>query len=267
MAMVAAMDRTAPASFTRITADGAAEPVTRMLAAEVPIAIEINGIGYAVMMATPADLEDFATGFLLAERLAERAEDIADIDTHETETGIILRATLAGEGAARVVDRVRHRATDSACGLCGIDNLESALRPLPHLPETVLAEPGAIFAALAALRDRQTLNAQTGAAHAAALCAADGTIRLVREDVGRHNGFDKLIGAMARQALEWDGGFALLSSRCSFELVEKAVLARCPLLAAISAPTALAASRARDAGLALAVLARSDSLLWMGAAA
>ncbi len=261
------MDRTAPASFTRIAADGVATPADRLLAAEVPIAIEINGIGYAVMMATPADLEDFATGFLLAERLAETTADIVDIDSHETANGIILRAALAGEGAARVVDRVRHRTTDSSCGLCGIDNLEAALRPLPRLAETVPAEPAAIFTALAALRTRQPLNAETGAVHAAALCARDGTIRLVREDVGRHNGFDKLIGAMARQGLAWDGGFALLSSRCSFELVEKAVLARCPLLVSISAPTALAVSRARDAGLALAVLARSDSLLWTGAAA
>ncbi|QIG79872.1 formate dehydrogenase accessory sulfurtransferase FdhD [Stakelama tenebrarum] len=261
------MNPVAPASFMRIAADGTAEPITRALAAEVPVAIEINGIGYAVMMATPADLEDFATGFLLAERLAERLEDIAEIDTHEAEQGIILRATLTGQGAARVVERVRHRTTDSSCGLCGIDNLEAALRPLPPVAEFTRAEPAAIFAALASLRAHQQLNAETGAVHAAALCAADGRIRLVREDVGRHNGFDKLIGAMARQGLGWDGGFALLSSRCSYELVEKAVLAGCPMLAAISAPTALAVARAREAGLTLAVLARADALLLMHAGA
>ncbi len=128
---------------------------------------------------------------------------------------------------------------------------------MPILSATRLASPDAIFRALADLRTHQPLNAQTGGHHAAALCAADGTIRLVREDVGRHNAFDKLIGAMGRQGLGWEGGFALLSSRCSYELVEKAVLAGCPLLAAISVPTAIAVARAREAGLALVVLARA----------
>jgi FdhD protein len=253
----AAMEPTSSAQFERIAPGGTGAAVDRALAAEVPVAIEINGIGYAVMMATPADLEDFAWGFVAAERLGE----VIDVEAHEAERGVILRVTLASSEA--VIERVRHRTTDSACGLCGIDNLEAALRPLPRLPETVPTGPDAIFRALAALRECQPLNAQTGAHHAAALCAADGAIRLAREDVGRHNAFDKLIGAMARQGLGWDGGFALLSSRCSYELVEKAVLAGCPLLAAISAPTALAVEAAREAGLALAVLARSDALLWM----
>ena len=244
-------------NFECVEPDGTRTPVQRALAEEMPVAVEINGIGYAVMMATPADLEDFAHGFVRAERLGE----IADVEAHRTEPGVILRVTLAD--AATVLERVRHRTTDSSCGLCGIDNLEAALRPLPRLPETRLAEPEAIFCALTALRDHQPLNAATGAVHAAALCAGDGTIRLAREDVGRHNAFDKLIGAMARQGLGWDGGFALLSSRCSYELVEKAVLAGCPLLAAISAPTALAVEAAREAGLALAVLARPDAILWL----
>jgi FdhD protein len=251
------MDATATARFTRIEPGGAKAPVDRALATEVPVAVELNGIGYAVMMATPADLEDFAWGFVAAERLGP----VVEVETHEAERGVILRITLASSDA--VIERVRHRTTDSACGLCGIDNLEAALRPLPKLAATRLAEPEAIFGALSALRAWQPLNAQTGAHHAAALCAADGTIRLSREDVGRHNAFDKLIGAMARAELGWDGGFALLSSRCSYELVEKAVLAGCPLLAAISAPTALAVEASREAGLALAVLARDDSLLWV----
>ena len=114
-------------------------------------------------------------------------------------------------------------------------------------------ERTATIGALDALYDHQSLNRRTGAAHGAALCAADGTIRLVREDVGRHNAFDKLIGAMLRGGLDWDGGFALLTSRCSYELVEKAVLAGCPLLATISAPTSLAVERAAEAGLPLVV--------------
>lgn len=245
------------AVFERITPEGKREPVVRPLAEEAPVAIEVNGLGYAVMMATPADLEDFAWGFLQSERLGRPGE----VDAHRATRGIVLRVTIA-DGAA-VVERVRHRTTDSSCGLCGIENLEAALRPLPEVAERSAAGPDAIFRALAELGDRQPLNARTGAAHAAALCGADGAIRLVREDVGRHNASDKLLGAMARQGLGWEGGFALISSRCSYELVEKAALAGCPLLATISAPTALAVERAQEAGLALAVLARQDALLWL----
>lgn len=250
------MSAVSNSSFTRIRADGEAAPIERALAAEVPVAVEVNGIGYAVMMATPADLEDFAWGFIASERLGE----VIEAETHDTGRGVILRITLVNSDV--VIERVRHRTSDSSCGLCGIENLDAAIRPLPRLPATELAAAEAVFRALAGLRDHQPLNAQTGAHHAAVLCAADGTIRLAREDVGRHNAFDKLIGAMARDGLSWDGGFALLSSRCSYELVEKAVLAGCPMLATLSAPTALAVGRAKAAGLALAVLARDDALLW-----
>ncbi|PCD01978.1 sulfurtransferase FdhD [Sphingomonas spermidinifaciens] len=252
---------TASISFIRIGADGVCSANERAVAAEVPIAVEFNGIGYAVLMATPADLDDLVTGFALAERLVEGADELPEIDAHQTERGIIVRATLVPERAARAADRVRHRVSESSCGLCGIENLEQALRPLPRVTATSEAQDVAIFAALAALRDHQPLNRETGGVHAAALVASDGTIRLAREDVGRHNAFDKLIGAMARQGLDWDGGFALLSSRCSFELVEKAALAGCPLLVTVSAPTALAVERAREAGVRLVVLARSDAML------
>jgi FdhD protein len=241
--------------FDRVTPDGSETRLQRSLIAEVPVAIEINGLGYAVMMATPTDLEDFATGFVAAERLGTAV----DVESHEAEQGVVLRVTLAD--ASTVIERVRHRTTDSSCGLCGIDNLEAALRPLPTIEAQSTASSTAIFRAAEALRGHQPLNRETGAAHAAALCSAEGEIRLVREDVGRHNAFDKLVGAMARQGLGWDGGFALISARCSFELVEKAVLAGCPLLAAISAPTALATERARAAGLRLAALVRPDAML------
>jgi len=247
--------------FERVTPDGQRQTVERELAEEVPIAIEVNGFGYAVMMATPADLEDFGVGFLLSERLVDGIEDLIDCDAHVVEHGAILRLTVAARVADRVMDRVRHRTTDSSCGLCGVENLEAALRPLPVVTSTSNAQAAAIFNALEALRGAQPLNARTGAVHAAASCDAEGRLTLVREDVGRHNAFDKLIGAMARQGHGWDGGFALLSSRCSYELVEKAALANCPLLVAISAPTALAVERALAAGLKLVALARADSLL------
>ncbi len=248
-------------AFTRIAANGTREGVARPVADEVPIAVEFNGIGYAVLMATPTDLDDLVTGFALAERLIDRPNQLPEIDLHQTERGIIVRAMLAPEHAARVAERVRHRVSESSCGLCGIENLEQALRPLPRVTATSQVDAPAIFTALASLRDHQPLNRETGGVHAAALVASDGAIRLTREDVGRHNAFDKLIGAMARQGLGWDRGFALLSSRCSFELVEKAALADCPLLVTVSAPTALAVERAREAGVRLVVLARSDAVL------
>lgn len=255
------MKRSVPSMFERVARDGDRTAVTRAVAVETPIAIEFNGIGYAVMMATPQDLEDFATGFALSERLVDDARDILAIDTHEAATGIILRVQLPAANAAKMVDRVRHRVSDSSCGLCGIDNLEHALRPLPRLSAAPGIADHAIFAALDRLGDHQPLNRATGAVHAAARCSADGSILDVREDVGRHNAFDKLIGAMARSATGWDGGFALLSSRCSYELVEKAALSGCPTLVTISAATDLAIARARSCGLRLMVLARPDAVL------
>jgi FdhD protein len=252
--------------FTRLAADGARTPIAREVAIEAPIAVEINGLGYAVMMATPADLTDFAYGFCLSERLIDAGTDVIDVETHDAERGTILRITLIPERLDRVLERVRHRVSESSCGLCGIENLEQALRPLPALASASTAEPAAIFHALEALRAHQPLNTATGAVHAAALCTADGAIRIAREDVGRHNAFDKLIGAMARADMTWDGGFALLSARCSYELVEKAVLAGCPLLVTVSMATSLAVERAAEAGLKLIALARSDAMLASGGA-
>lgn len=255
------IDGTATVAFELIRADGERTPHARVVAQEQPVAIELNGIGYAVLMATDDAIEDLAYGFALSERLIERAEQIAYVDQHRTDQGVILRIGLTDDVAQRVQDRVRHRVSESSCGLCGLENLEQAMRPLPRLPDAPPVDPAAVFAALDALYDHQPLNRATGGVHAAALCGADGAIRLVREDVGRHNGFDKLVGAMLRQGLRWDGGFALLSSRCSYELVEKAVLAGASTLVTISAPTTLALKRAVEANLELLTLARSDSLL------
>ncbi len=248
-------------SFQRIAVDGTVTPIEREVAVEQPVALEFNGIGYAVLMATPADLEDLIYGFALTERLIDGVDDLLGVDCFERPDGTLLRATLNERCAARVLDRVRHRVSESSCGLCGIENLEQALRPLPRLDPTDPPEDDAVFWALAALGQQQPLNRATGAIHAAAACTRDGAIRLVREDVGRHNAFDKLLGAMLRGRLAWEGGFALLSSRCSYELVEKAVLSCCPMLVTISAPTALAIERAKNAGLRLIVLARPDAML------
>jgi FdhD protein len=248
-------------AFRRIPAAGEAGLIDRPVADETPIAIEYNGLGYAVLMASATDLEDLAFGFSRAERLIDDVRQIIDIDIHAAERGMLVRITLADDRLGLVADRVRHRVSESSCGLCGIENLEQALRELPQTDAGAAPDDAAIFAAIDALRDHQPLNAATGAVHAAAYCGRNGAIRLAREDVGRHNAFDKLIGAMLRQGLGWDDGFALLSSRCSFELVEKAALAGCPTLVTLSAPTGLAIERAREAGLRLIVLARPDAML------
>jgi FdhD protein len=244
----------------QVAANGAVTSAIRSLADEVPVAIECNGLAYAVLMASPADIEDLAYGFALGERLIDGAQDVRGVDIHEACEGIVVRLALSNRVAGRIADRVRHRNSDASCGLCGVETLAQALRPLPSAPGWS-GEHAAVFRARAALRDHQLLNAATGAVHAAAACTRDGEIRLVREDVGRHNAFDKVIGAMQRDGLAWDGGFALLTSRCSYELVEKAVLSGCPMLATISAPTRLAVERAEAAGLALCTLVRADALL------
>jgi FdhD protein len=255
------MKPTSTHRFSRSSAQGDAQDVTRELAVEMPTAIEINGLGYAVLMASPLDLTDLVYGFLLTERLVDTADQILDVEAHATPFGTILRVTVAEDASERLVQRVRHRTSDSSCGLCGIENLEQALRPLPRTEHGWSGSDAAVFTALTALDTRQVLNRATGAVHAAARCTVDGVVLDVREDVGRHNAFDKLIGAMIRAGQDWDGGFALLTSRCSYELVEKAALSACPMLATISAPTDLAVQRASEAGLALRVLARRDALL------
>jgi FdhD protein len=247
----------------RIGADGKIAAQQRAVPAEVPIAISFLGIGYAVMMATPSDLEDFAYGFACSERLIEAAADVIGMELRAEGEGVLLGIELAPERHERVLQRVRHRVGESSCGLCGIENLEQALRPLPTLPAPAAIVPAAIFRALEALRAHQPLNAETGAVHAAAFCDAQGAVIAAREDVGRHNAFDKLIGHGLREELDMRAGFALVTARCSYELVEKAALAGVPLLVTISAPTGLAIARAKEAGLTLVALARADSMLVM----
>lgn len=242
--------------------DGAPDEVgSREVPIEIPIAFEYDGVGYAVMMASPADLVDYAVGFTLSERLVASAEDIDEIAPAELDRGWILRIRLRGDASALLRERVRLRVTEGSCGLCGLETMEQMLRPLPRLPTPAPIARAAIARALAALEAEQPLGRMTGAAHAAAYCSADGVLRLIREDVGRHNAMDKLLGAMARDALDPAAGFVLLTARCSYELVEKAATAGCSTLITISAPTSLAVERARECGLTLAALARSDSML------
>lgn len=244
-----------------VRSDGNVADKPRPLAIEAPVAIEYNGLGYAVMMATPVDLHDFAVGFSLSEKLVASPEDIVDIDIFETANGWFVRINVDPVRIEPVLERARHRVSEGSCGLCGLENLEQVMRPLPPITAPVGARSTAIFAALANLEGRQPLNRLTGAAHGAAFCLNTGEVLLVREDVGRHNALDKLIGALARQGVDAASGFFLLTARCSYELVEKTIIAGCPLLVTISAPTTLAVDRARAHGLALVGLARPDAIL------
>jgi len=228
---------------------------------EAPVALEFNGLSYAVMMATPADLEDFALGFALTEGLARAPSDVSDLAVAQVEHGWIVRAQLTGIGIGQLTERVRARVAESSCGLCGIENLEAVARPLPSVAAHAPLAEAAIFAALAALREHQPLTRATGAAHAAAFCALDGTIIEVREDVGRHNALDKLIGALSAAGRDPAEGFVLSTARCSYEIVEKAVRAGATRLITVSLPTTLAVDRASTAGLSLWCLARDDSVL------
>jgi FdhD protein len=160
-----------------------------------------------------------------------------------------------------LLERVRVRLVEGSCGLCGLESIEQVMRPLPRIEPGFRTTPAAVRRALTDLPGRQVQGSATRATHAAAFCAADGAILCIREDVGRHNALDKLFGALARQGVDPASGFALVSARCSYELVEKAVRAGCPMLVAISAPTTLAAERAQAADLTLLALARHDTVL------
>lgn len=241
--------------------NGTTSPASWSFVPEVPVALEYNGLSYAVMMATPSDLEDFACGFALTEGLAQTLANITDIAVAQVEHGWIVRATLTGMGIERLPDRVRSRVAESSCGLCGIENLEAVSRPLPRVAAHTPLNPQAIFPALDNLRAHQPLTRATGAAHVAAFCAVDGAILLVREDVGRHNAMDKLVGALAASGQDAAAGFILSSARCSYEIVEKAVRCGATRLVTISMPTSMAVERAKAAGLSLWCLAREDSVL------
>ncbi len=240
--------------------------IARVAASETPLAVEIDGSPYAVMMVTPSDLEDFAVGFALAERLIESPSDIARIDVRDAQirqgrAAVAVDVRLEEGVANRAGERGRSLPGQSGCGLCGIMMLEDALPDLDHFESCPRFTREAIAKALAQIGPRQALNEATAAVHAAAFCAADGSIIALREDVGRHNAFDKVVGHLAREEIEPSNGFALLTSRCSYELAQKAVLARIPMLVTISAPTELAVSIAKETNLTLVALARPDAAL------
>lgn len=231
----------------------------RALPQESAIALVFDGSTLAVMMASPADLEDFAIGFALSEGVITHPDQIATLERAEHPQGIELRFWLRADRAAALAERRRILAGPVGCGLCGIDSLEQAMRALPRLPGGALRLSHAeVAGATQALRDHQPLHDQTRAVHAAGfLRPGQGGIVLAREDVGRHNALDKLIGALARQGIDPASGAIVMTSRISTELVQKCAMVGCPALIAVSAPTAHAVHLADAAGITLAAFARN----------
>jgi FdhD protein len=235
---------------------GKVERGTAQIAAEVPIALEYNGISHAVMLATPADLDDFALGFSLSEGLIERASELYDVELQSSREGLTLSIDVSSASFNRLKERRRTLAGRTGCGICGTESLDQVLRPMPSLagrgPHIV---PAALARANSTLTQWQPLQRETGAAHAAAWCSPEGDLLRVREDVGRHNALDKLIGALAR-AHDPAGGFVLITSRASVEIVQKSATVGIALVAAVSAPTSLAVRVATDCGQTLIGFAR-----------
>jgi FdhD protein len=265
------MDHSEPVSLTPTfvvkyaTADGRIQGMEeqRYLAEEVPINFSYGGIAYAVMMASPSDLFDFAYGFSLTEGIVDRPDQIRDVRVLPVAEGIRLEIDLTPDALHRHLSRTRARTFGgrTGCGLCGIEDLKDLPRPASILAHSDQIDVLAIKSALAALDDLQPINALSHSVHAAALVNNAGQIVCVREDVGRHNALDKLVGAAIclPQATAWS--FVLLTSRCSFEMVEKAARLGCRTLVSISAPTKLGVDRARAYGMNLVGIARRDGMI------
>ena len=242
----------------QIWRDGRLSEGARAIPEETAIALTYNGGTYAVMMATPQNLRDFAVGFSLSEGIVRSADDIESFEIVELDDGIELRMWLAQSTADRLGERRRHIAGPTGCGLCGIDSIAEAVRP------AAIVAPGQSFSSreiMTAMQDippLQTINIETRAVHAAAFWTPARGIVALREDVGRHNALDKLAGALAQDKTSTNEGIVLLTSRVSVEMVQKTAAMGAPVMVAVSAPTALAVRMADAAGITLAAIARAD---------
>jgi FdhD protein len=238
--------------------DGRLSEGSRAIPEETAIALTYNGGTYAVMMATPQDLRDFAIGFSLSEGIVVSAADIESFEIMELDDGIELRMWLAQSRADRLSERRRHIAGPTGCGLCGIDSITEAVRPAAIVAPGQSFSSQDIMTAMQSLPPLQTLNIETRAVHAAAFWTPARGIVALREDVGRHNALDKLAGAVSQDNISAGEGMVLLTSRVSVEMVQKTAAMGAPMMVAVSAPTALAVSMADKAGITLAAIARAD---------
>lgn len=228
-----------------------------ILAGETPVALVYNGLSHAVMMVTPADLDDFAYGFSLTEGIVEQADEIVIVDRLQTAHGVSLEMRIPQHRFDAIEQRARNLTGRTGCGLCGAATLAEAIRPVRRVATQPRIDPDALLDAFAELETRQPLNGETGAVHAAAIVDAGGRLH-VREDVGRHNALDKAVGGVLRAGLEPRA--LLVTSRASYEIVHKSAQVGIGLVAAISAPTAFAVRIAEEAGVVLIGFARGRRL-------
>ncbi|WP_082190447.1 formate dehydrogenase accessory sulfurtransferase FdhD [Bradyrhizobium pachyrhizi] len=231
----------------------------RTLAEECPVAFVYNGTTAAVVMATPADLKDLALGFSLTEGIIDNGSDLKSLDIIPGPSGVELRMWLADTSEQRFRRRQRRLVGPTGCGLCGIESLADATRPAPHLTRSITIRAEQVESALLALSDAQRLNRATRATHAAGFFHPNQELVAVREDVGRHNALDKLAGTLASTNISAGEGAIVLTSRVSIELVQKAAAIGCPMLVAVSAPTALAVRAAEACGITLIAVARGSA--------
>ncbi len=252
---------TSLATAQRIGRDGTATATTELIAEEEPVALVYNGVSHAVMMATPLDLEDFGLGFSLSEGILRDKAELFDLAAVRREDGAEVRMAISLERFAQLRERRRSLVGRTGCGICGVESLADAVRQVAPVASDFTTDFAAVYRALGQLPQWQAVNKLTHSLHAAAWSDGAGQLLLVREDVGRHNALDKLIGAMAWRDMDFHKGFAVITSRCSIEMVQKAASVGMPMMVAISAPTALARRLAEACGMTMVALARADSFM------
>jgi FdhD protein len=245
----------------RIHSKNGIRPEVWKLPEEAPASILYNGQSFAVMMVTPADLEDFAIGFSITEGIAASRAEIASIRIAEAAEGFLVNVQVDAGALERAEGRRRTLTGRSGCGICGAQSLDAVMKPLAHV-SGARPDAAAIERAFETMPSLQKMNLENRSTHAAAFCSLDGQIELVREDIGRHNALDKLAGALARQGRDASSGFVIMSSRCSIELIQKAAAMRAPFLASISAPTSLALRLAQRAGMGIAAKSRDGLMMF-----
>jgi FdhD protein len=256
----------APADAHGVSAELAVERWTRgaqssesdVVAEEMPIALVYHEVPHVVMLATPADLEDYAVGFTLSEGLVARADEIRGVTVARGEAAIDVNISVAWERFAQLLQRRRNLAGRTGCGLCGAESASDAIREPAAVPDGVRVGAAELHAGIEQLPARQLINLRTGSVHAAAWVVPGAGIQVVREDVGRHNALDKAIGALSRSGTDFAAGYMMITSRASYEMVQKAATVGIPMLVAFSAPTAFAVRLAQRVGLTLVAFARPD---------
>jgi len=245
-------------SFVRLTGESSSESSAEV-AEEVPIALVYNGRPYVVVMGTPNDLEDLAVGFSLTEGVVDDATRIERVDAVRANHGIELQIQISPADAERLGERVRGLVSRTGCGLCGVETIGDVLRMPAEVGHSLRVDRSALWRASAELSRRQSVNNATSTVHGAGWSAADGELRVAREDVGRHNALDKVLGALARGKISAADGFIVVTSRASYEMIQKAAVCGVELVAAISRPTGLAIRFADAAGVTLVGLLRGET--------